>query len=93
MSVSSEKVICGFLVQAKGQRSATKQGFLVSAKLRGEWRFKGGRKSIQSLCSSVDIAVICSTTDGVGLLLVVHLQHIVVLFNRPIGEEKRRDLE
>lgn len=61
---------------------------LVSAKLRGAWGFKGERRSNGNSCS-IGVRVIGSTGDGVGLFLVVRLQHVVLVFNRSVGEGKK----
>lgn len=63
---------------------------LVSAKLRGAWRFKGERRSLGNSCWSVFIvSLIGCPGDGVGLFLVVCLQHVILVFDRSVGKDKK----
>lgn len=72
-----------------GQRAkvSVQTWVLVSAKLRGAWRFKGERRSLGNPCCS--LVVTGGTSDGVGLFLVVHLQHVILIFDRSVGEERK----
>lgn len=62
---------------------------LVSAKLRGVWSFKAKGRSLGNSCCSFLVRVVGCTGDGVGLFLVVHLQHVILIFNSSAGEERK----
>lgn len=62
---------------------------VVSAKLRGAGRFKGEGRSISNSCCSFVVRVVGCTGNDVGLFLVVHLQHLILIFNCSAGEDRK----
>lgn len=76
-----------FVSRAKGKGQTTQTWGLVSAKLRGAWRFRGERRSHGNSCCSLVVKIIGCTGDGVGLFLVVHLYYIIFIFDSSVGEE------
>lgn len=69
------------LASYPGQRAkvSVQTWVLVSARLRRAWSFKGEGRSLGNSRGSV--IVIGSPGDGVGYFLVVHLQHVILIFD------------